>query len=107
MECERNEEKKNNLLDSAPPRRGAGLSVFQDDLKDDVAGVAATVDHLLEQFVKVAQKDDVFGVVIALVKIAQKLELEIIGFAFDVLQFRVHLARGPDVHSFAQLFHHR
>jgi hypothetical protein len=49
---------------------GAALCVLQDNLQDHIAGIAAAVDHLFEQFVKIAQKDDVFGVVIALVKIA-------------------------------------
>ena len=46
-------------------------------------------------------------VVIALVKIAQQLELQIVRVAFDRLESRIHLARGFDVGPFAQLFHHR
>ena len=46
-------------------------------------------------------------VVIAVIKIAQEIELQIVRVAFDRLQSRIHLARGLDVGSFAQLFHHR
>src|SRR5439155_10094623 len=60
-------------------RRARKLSMLQNDLKNDVAGIAATVDHLFEQFVKIAQEDDVFWVVIALVKIAQQFQLELVG----------------------------
>ena len=47
------------------------------------------------------------GVVIAVVKIAQQLELQIVRVAFDHLQSCIHLARGRDIGAFAQCFHHR
>ena len=47
------------------------LRSTSNDLEDDVAGVAAAIDHLFQQLVKIAQKDDVLGVVITVVKIAQ------------------------------------
>src|SRR5207247_5175827 len=100
-----NDDEKEQHVDLGP--RSRRLGVLQNNLENHVAGIAATIDHFFEQVVKIAQKDDVLGVVIALVKIAQQLELEVVGFALDVLQFRVHLARGANVHSLAQLFHHR
>ena len=106
-DCGKNDDEEEQHVDLAPPRRGGRLSVFQDDLKNDVARVTTTVDHFFEQIVKVAQIDDVFRVVVPLIKIPQLLQLQVVRFAFDVLQFRIHLARGADVHSFTQLLHHR
>src|SRR5205823_6073240 len=100
-----NDDEKKQHVDLA--RWARRLGILQDNLQDDIAGIAATIDHLFEQFVKVAQKDDVFGIVIGLVKIAQKLQFQFVSLSFDGLQLRVHFARGANVHSFAQLLYHR
>ena len=39
--------------------------ILQDDVGDDIAGVAAAVDDLFEQFVKVLQHDDLERLVLA------------------------------------------
>ena len=76
------------------------------DLKNDVPRVAAAIDHLLEQLVKIAQKDHVFGFVVGVIKIGQQLELQIVRLAFDGLQLVVHFPGGVDVGAFAQLLDH-
>src|SRR3954463_5543656 len=86
--------------------RRSGSGVFQHDLQDDVSRVAAAVDHLFEQLIDVAQKEDVLRVVIAVVKIAQEIELELVGVAFDRLETIVLLARARRVDAIAEIFHH-
>src|SRR5437773_9872356 len=66
------------------------LRVFEDDLQNDVAGVATTVDHFLEQFVQIAQENDVLSGIIGMIKIAQQLELKLVSIALDRLQTAVH-----------------
>ena len=50
-----NDDEKKQHVDLA--RRARRLRVLQDNLQDDIAGVAATVDHLFEQFVERSRRD--------------------------------------------------
>ena len=79
------------------PRSG----VLEHDLQDDVAGVATTIDHFFQEIVKVAQENHVLGVVVAVVKIAQQIELEFVRVAFDGLKVVIHIAHGRNVGSLA------
>src|SRR3712207_6753936 len=65
-------------------RRASG--VLQHDLEDDVARITAAIDHLLEQLVDVAQEDDLLGVVIPVIQVAQEVELQLVSVAFDALE---------------------
>ncbi len=47
------------------------------------------------------------AVVVAVVKIAQEIELQFIGVAFDALQAVVFLPGDAGIGAMAQLFHHR
>src|SRR3954463_3451545 len=81
-----------------------GSGMLQDHLQDDVAGIAAAVDDFLQKVVKIAQENDVLGVVIAVIKIAKQLQLQLVGVAFDGLQTRVHFSGARDVGAFAKFF---
>src|SRR5437899_11094794 len=83
-----------------------GLRIFQHDLQDDVAGVTAAIDHLLQQIVEVAEENHVLGVVVAVVKIAQQIELEFVGIAYDGLKVVIDIAQGRNVGPLAQLRYH-
>jgi hypothetical protein len=80
--------------------------MLQDDLQNHVAGVAAAVDDFFQKIVEIAQEDDLFCVVIAVVKIVEQLQLQFVGVAFDGLEMRVHFPGARDVGSFAQFFYH-
>src|SRR5437762_1008689 len=82
------------------------LRILERDLKDDVSRVPATVDHFLNQFEQIALKNYLLGFVIALVKIAQQIELELVSLPLYRLEFRIHLARCRSVGALAQLFYH-
>src|ERR1700730_11079620 len=90
----------------AMSQRQTGLRILEHDLQNDVSRVSAAVDHLLEQIVNVAQKDDVLGIIVAVVKIAQELKLQLVSIALDALQPVVFLSRVRRVDAFAQIFHH-
>src|ERR1700736_1179616 len=90
----------------AMSRRQTGLGILEHDLQNDVSRVAAAVNDLLEQIVNVAQEDDVLGIIIAVVKIAQQLKLQLVSVALDALQPVVFLSRAGRVDAFAQIFHH-
>src|ERR1043166_3455161 len=96
--------RKSNMSILSGSRRTAGLGVLQHNLENDVPGVATTVDPFFEQLLWIAQKDDVFRIVIAVAKVTQKLQLELICCTFESPLPRIHLARGADIHPFAQLF---
>src|SRR5581483_9366163 len=72
---------------------GNRLRVLQGNLQNDVSSVATTIDHFFEEVVEVTEENEVFGVVFAVIKIAQKLELELVGLAFNRLETGVHFAR--------------
>ena len=57
--------------------------MFQHHLQNNVSGVPAAVDYFFDQLEEVAQKNDLLRFVIALIKIAQQVELKFVGVAFD------------------------
>jgi len=63
----------------------ADLGVFEGNLEDDLAGIAAVVDRALKEFVDVLQDHDLLGVDVTLVEIAQEAHHQAVGVAFDGL----------------------
>src|ERR1041385_798190 len=63
-----------------------GLGMFENDMENDIAGVAAAVEDLLDQFVEIFQDDDVDSTEIAVVKAAQRFDHQFVGFAFNMLE---------------------
>src|ERR1043165_9922476 len=76
------------------PAFGCGSGVLQDHLQNDVAGVAAAVDNFFQELVEIAQENDLLRVVLAVVKIVEQLQLELVRIAFDGLQARVQTIEG-------------
>ena len=60
-----------------------------------------------EDISTIRSKDDLFRVVVAVIQVAQQLELELVGVTLDRLEPCVLLARGGGVDPFAQVLHHR
>src|SRR5688572_14938177 len=85
---------------------GLGLGVLQHHFEDDVARVAAAVDYLFEQAVDAAQKDDLLRIVIATIKVAEEIELQLVGISFYRLEAGILFPRGGCVGAFTQFFHH-
>src|SRR5437762_9702289 len=77
------------------------LRIFQRHLKDDVPSVAAAINDLFQQTVKIVKKNDLFRFVFALKQIAKAIELEVVRVAFDALQFRIHFPGGASVNPFS------
>src|SRR5438045_9050967 len=88
------------------PAFGCGSGMLQDYLQDDVAGVAAAVDDFFQKLIEIAQENDLLGLVVAVLKIVEQLELEVVRVAFDGLETRVHLPGAGDVRALAQFLHH-
>src|SRR2546421_1053342 len=89
------------------PAFGCGSGVLQDHLQNDVAGVAAAVDDFFQELVEVPQENDLLRVILAVVKIVEQFQLQLVRIAFDGLQSRVHLAGARDVGAFPQFLYHR
>src|SRR2546423_8068075 len=89
------------------PAFGCGSGVLQDHLQNDVAGVAAAVDDFFQELIEIAQENDLLRVVIAVVKIVEQFQLQLVRIAFDGLQSGVHLAGARDVGAFPQFLYHR
>src|SRR5437764_738384 len=83
------------------------LRILESHLHDDVPSVAAAIDDFFQQAVKIVEENDLFRIVFALEKIAEAVELELVGIAFDALELRIHFASGAGVNPCSQLFHHR
>src|SRR5688572_19409982 len=82
------------------------LRVLQNDLDDDVARVAATVDGLFDHFVKRLEDHELPRLVVALVKLLEQREHHLVGLALGVLQTVVGLADLLDGGAAAELLHH-
>src|SRR5204863_7428135 len=52
--------------------------IFEHHLENDVPCVTAAVDDFLQQFVKVAQEDNLLRIVVAVVQIAQQIQLQFV-----------------------------
>src|SRR6266404_5344908 len=85
----------------------AESGVFQDDMKDDVADVAATIEHFLQQFVEVLENDHAQGAMVPVVKIAQHLEHQFVGFTFDFLKGVVLRFHSLQMNALSQLLNQR
>src|SRR5206468_2141946 len=79
----------------------SGLRILQRHFKDDVSCIPAAVDDLFDQCEQIAQKNHLLRFVIALIKIAQQIELEFVSLALNRLELCIHLARGRRVRAFA------
>src|ERR1051326_1241509 len=76
-----------------------GSGMLQDHLEDDVAGIAAAVDDFFQKLVNIAKENDVLRVVSPVIKIAEQIELELIGIAFNSLEARIHFPGAGDIRS--------
>src|ERR1041384_7705387 len=79
--------------------------IFQGDLSNDIAGIAAAVDNFFEQFVEVLQDDDLECLVFAPKQISVKHHHVLVGFAFEKLQLVVQLFDLLQVHAVAERLH--
>ena len=57
-------EDQRHEYDRDSERHGAS-GIFQNNLGNDIAGVAAAVNHFFEQFIKIFENDDLEGIVFA------------------------------------------
>ena len=94
-----------NILQNWKPDQYDKEWKYQDDLENHVAGIAAAVDDLFEQFEQVAEDDHLQGVVLATVQLLHQREHELVGLAFVVMQAIV--GGLHDIQArFAELPHH-
>jgi len=82
------------------------LGIFEDDVGDDVAGVAAAVNDFFEQFVEVFEDEDLEGVVFASEQVFVEGHHVPVGFAFEVLEFVVEVFDFLEIHAVAEGFDH-
>src|SRR5438067_6856761 len=82
------------------------LRILQRHFEDDISRIPAAVDDLFHQLEQIAQKNDLLRFVIALVKIAQQVELKFISVAFDRLELCIHLTGRRCIGALAQLPDH-
>src|SRR5712672_2448464 len=67
------------------PRSG----MFQNDVENNIADIAATIENFFEQFVEILENDYGHGAVIRIIEIPQNLEHDIVGLALDTLELIV------------------
>ncbi len=80
--------------------------VFQHDVGDDVADIAATVDDFFEQLVQILQDDDLDGIGVIVVQILVKTHHDPVRFAFQILQLVVKLHDLLEVGASAEIADH-
>src|SRR6478735_578678 len=85
---------------------GAASGVLQHDLVHDGAGVAATVDRLLQQLEEVLEDQVAHRVGLFRVGVAVELEDQAVGLGLDGLHLVVERLAGVDVHALAQQADH-
>src|SRR4051812_38768753 len=98
----KNQRDQNNGQDE---RHGAS-GVFQYNMRDDIADVAATIDDFFEKLVKVFHHDDLDGIVFATVKVPVMVHHGFVRFAFEILQFVVQRFQLVKIGAFAEDFDH-
>src|SRR3989442_1430915 len=76
--------------------------MFEHDLKHHVPDVPATVEDFFQQFVEVLQNDHAQRAVLAVVKLLERLEHELVRLAFDVLELVVLLFDFLQIHTVAK-----
>src|SRR6185503_4282230 len=81
-----------------------GLRVFKDDVKNDIAGVAATVEDLFQYLVKVFKHNYFDRGMIAVIQLPQRFQHQLVRFAFNVLEFIVLHFDFFEIDPFAQFF---
>src|SRR5688500_6865676 len=82
------------------------LRGLEDDVVNDVARVAAAIDDLFEQLVKVLHEDRLERLIFAAVKLLVEIEDQLVGLALDVLQLVVLLLHFLELMAVAKLLHH-
>ena len=60
--------------------------MFQHDLEHDVPDIPAAIENLFEDLVEVLINDDVDDTMIAIIKLPETVEHELVAFAFDKLE---------------------
>ena len=75
-----------------------GSGFLQDDVRNDVSRVTASVHHLFQKFVKVFENDNLHGVMLPAVKlILQQNQHQLVCFTFDILKPAVLLGNLFDI----------
>src|SRR5437762_13910787 len=84
--------------------------MFQNDVEDDIANIAAAVEDLFQQFVEVLQNDYADGAMVPGIKVAKDFEHELVRLSLDLLEDIVLRLGFFEVHALSQLLydgHHR
>src|SRR5436190_6108232 len=100
FEDQRDEHDQKNEPYCGSHERASG--VFQDDVEHDIAGVATTVEHLLQNLVKVLQHDGLHCFVLAAIKVAQPFQHQLVRVAFDLLQLPVQFLYSFEIRFLAE-----
>src|SRR5687767_11768727 len=85
---------------------GLGLGIFQDDMIDDVAGVARAVGNFLEQVEQVAGENDLHRILFFGIEIAEQFIENFVRLAFDGLKLVVEFFDILEVNTAAQFDDH-
>ena len=76
------------------------------DLHDDIAGVTAAIDDLLEQVIEILQGNDTHRIGVRLVESLEQLDHVLVGLALEVLEPVVAFLHARQVGRIAQVPNH-
>src|SRR6185295_12213933 len=63
--------------------------MLQDNVEDNVASIATPIENLLQDFQEVFHNHDPHGIMVAIIKITQEFEHELVRLALDLLELVV------------------
>src|SRR6478672_1204876 len=104
FENQRHEDDEENEPDGSSHDRASGM--FQDNVEHDIAGIAAAIEHLLQNLVKVLQHHRLHCFMLAAIKVAQAFQHQLVRIAFDLLQLPVQLLYSFEIRFLAEDDHH-
>src|ERR1043166_2541103 len=80
--------------------------MFQNDVEDDIAGVAAAIENFLQQFVEIFKHHRRDRIVFSSVKVTQHFEHQFVSIAFDPLEGVVEVLHAVEIGFLAQRLNH-
>src|SRR4051812_36855580 len=83
----------------------ASSGVLEDNVGNYITGVAAAVENLLQQLVEILESDRRDRLVLPAVQLAQFLEHELVGLAFNALQLPILIGDSGEI-ALLQLLEH-
>src|ERR1051325_10766296 len=80
--------------------------VFQNDMIDHISGVTAAIEHFLNQFEQILEKNHFDRLVFARIKLLEQFQDQLVRIPFDLLQIIIVSPDSFQVNSLPQFLRH-